>query len=143
MIIAVDINVLLDVFQNRQPHYAASAGVMNLVMQGTLKGVCPSHALTTLYYLARRHGTQADAESAIDSVFQHFEIVSLDHAGWQTVRHLPFADFEDAAVSVTAAKANAAFIITRNEADFAQSSVPAIAPSAFLGRFAVAPSSTP
>ena len=62
MIIAVDINVLLDVFQNRQPHYAASAGVMNLVMQGTLKGVCPSHALTTLSDLARRHGTQAEAE---------------------------------------------------------------------------------
>lgn len=109
---------------------------MNLVMQGTLKGICPSHALTTLYYLARRHGTQADAESAIDNALQHFEIVSLDHADWQTLRHRPFADFEDAAVSVTAEKANAAFIITRNEADFAQSSVPAIAPSAFLGRFA-------
>jgi predicted nucleic acid-binding protein len=137
MIIVVDINVMLDVFQKRQPHYAASAGVMNLVMQGTLKGVCPSHALTTLYYLARRHGTQAEAESAIDSVLQHFEIVSLEHADWQTVRLIPFADFEDAAVSVTADKAGAAFIVTRNEADFAQSSVPAIAPSAFLSRFVV------
>jgi predicted nucleic acid-binding protein len=137
MIIVLDINVMLDVFQKRQPHYAASAGVMNLVMRGTLKGVCPSHALTTLYYLARRHGTQADAELAIDRVLQHFEIVSLDHADWQTVRKLPFDDFEDAAVSVTAEKAQAAFIITRNETDFAQSSVPAIAPSAFLGRFAL------
>ena len=137
MIIVVDINVMLDVFQNRQPHYAASAGVMNLVMQGTLKGICPSHALTTLYYLARRHSTQAEAESAIDSVLKHFEIVSLDHADWQTVRQLPFGDFEDAAVSVTADKAGAAFIVTRNEADFDQSSVPAIAPSAFLSRFVV------
>lgn len=139
MIIVVDINVMLDVFQKRQPHYDASAGVMNLVLGGTLKGVCPSHALTTLYYLARRHGTQAEAESAIDRVLQHFEIVSLDHIDWQKVRQLPFADFEDAAVSVTADKAGAAFIVTRNEADFAQSLVPAIAPSAFLGRFAVNP----
>jgi hypothetical protein len=68
---------------------------------------------------------------------QHFEIVSLEHADWQTVRLIPFADFEDAAVSVTADKAGAAFIVTRNEADFAQSSVPAIAPSAFLSRFVV------
>lgn len=139
MTIVVDINVMLDVFQQRQPHYGSSAGVMNLVMGGTLKGVCPSHALTTLYYLARRHGTQADAESAIDKVLQHFEIVSLENVDWQKARQLPFADFEDAAVSVTADQAGASFIVTRNEADFVHSNVPAITPAAFLGRFAMAP----
>lgn len=139
MIVVVDINVMLDVFQNRQPHYATSSGVMNLVMMGTLKGVCPSHALTTLYYLARRHGSRHDAESAIDTVLKHFEIVSLDHGDWENVRHLPFEDFEDAAVAVTAAKAGAAFIVTRNETDFLQSVTPAIAPATFLGRFAVNP----
>jgi len=40
-------------------------------------------------------------------------------------------DFEDAAVAVTADNAGAAFIITRNEADFAQSPVPAINPAVF------------
>lgn len=139
MIVVVDINVMLDVFQHRQPHYAASAGVVNLIMAGTLKGVYPSHALTTLYYLARRHGTKADAESAIDRVLRHFEIVSLDQVEWEKVRQLAFADFEDAAVSVTAEKAGAAFIVTRNEDDFALSRVPAIAPASFLGRFAMNP----
>lgn len=100
-------------------------------MGGTLKGVCPSHALTTLYYLARRHGTQADAESAIDKVLQHFEIVSLENSDWQKVRQLPFADFEDAAVAVTADQAGASFIVTRNEADFIHSTVPAITPLPF------------
>lgn len=51
MTVTVDINVLLDVFQQRQPHYAASARVASLVSSGKLIGVCPAHGLTTLYYL--------------------------------------------------------------------------------------------
>jgi hypothetical protein len=47
--VTLDINVLLDVFQKRQPHYAASAQVVSLVLTGTLAGVCPAHGLTTLY----------------------------------------------------------------------------------------------
>jgi hypothetical protein len=37
-----DINVLLDVFQKREPHYAASAQVVSLVTAGTPAGVCPA-----------------------------------------------------------------------------------------------------
>jgi hypothetical protein len=36
-------------------------------------------------------------------------------------------------------QAGASFIVTRNEADFIHSTVPAITPAAFLGRFAMAP----
>lgn len=135
MIVVVDINVMLDVFQRRQPHYAASAALMNLILNGTLTGVCPSHGLTTLYYLAHRHGTRTDAETAVDQVLQHFQIVSLDQTEWPGVRASALADFEDAAVAQTAQKVNAAFIVTRNEDDFVLSAVPAISPAAFLSRF--------
>lgn len=135
MTVVVDINVMLDVFQKRQPHYGASAALMNLVMNGALRGICPSHALTTLYYLAHRHGTRNDAESAVDQVLQHFEIVALEHKDWKIVRGSCISDFEDAAVSVTAEKMNAAFIVTRNESDFAKSPTRAISPTVFLARF--------
>lgn len=77
MTVVVDINVLLDVFQNRQPHYAASAAVVNQVMSGVLKGVCAAHGLTTLYYIVRKHGGQLDAENAVDGVLDFFEVQSL------------------------------------------------------------------
>lgn len=51
MKVTVDINVLLDVFQKREPHYAASARAL----QGELIGVFPAHGFTTLYYLDRKH----------------------------------------------------------------------------------------
>ena len=139
MTVTVDLNVLLDVFQQRHPHYAASAQVMSLVVTGTLAGVCPSHGLTTLYYLVRKHATKADAEAALDRVLQHFQIGNLDAAGWQKARQLPLADFEDAAVAVIAETSGSAFIITRNVSDFTGSIVPAIAPADFLSRLIPAP----
>lgn len=83
MKVTVDINVLLDVFQKREPHYAASAQVMSLVVEGELGGVCPAHALTTLYYLVRKHGSQANAEAALDGVLCHFQIGNLNAEDWQ------------------------------------------------------------
>jgi predicted nucleic acid-binding protein len=41
--VTVDINVLLDVFQKREPHYAASARVLAMIQQGELTGVFPAH----------------------------------------------------------------------------------------------------
>jgi predicted nucleic acid-binding protein len=69
--VTVDINVLLDVFQKREPHYAASAQVVSMVTAGTLTGVCAAHGLTTLYYLVRKHASKPDAEAAMDQVLRH------------------------------------------------------------------------
>lgn len=134
----MDINVFLDVFQKREPHYAASAQVVSMVTAGTLAGVCPAHGLTTLYYLVRKHASKPKAEAAMDQVLRHFQIGNLEAAGWQDARRLSVADFEDAVV-VTVAKATASvFIITRNVGDFAGSSVPAITPADFLSQLATA-----
>ena len=135
MTVTVDINVLLDVFQKREPHYAASARVVSMVTAGTLAGVCPAHGLTTLYYLVRKHASKPDAEAAMERVLRHFQIGNLDMPGWQEARLLPLTDFEDAAVATVAKVTASAFIITRNVGDFAGSPVPAITPAEFLSQF--------
>ena len=62
MRVTVDINVLLDVFQKREPHYAASARMLAMVQQHALDAVFPALGFTTLYYLVRKHGSRPDAE---------------------------------------------------------------------------------
>jgi predicted nucleic acid-binding protein len=136
--VTVDINVLLDVFQEREPHYAASAQVVSMVTAGRLAGVCPAHGLTTLYYLVRKHASKPDAEAAMDQVLRHFAIGNLEAAGWQEARRLPVADFEDAVVATVARATASAFIITRNVDDFAGSPVSAIAPVDFLSQWTTA-----
>ena len=117
MKVTLDINVFLDVFQKREPHYAASAQVVSMVPPGTLAGVCPAHGLTTLYYLVRKHASKPEAEAAMDQVLRHFQIGNLEAAGWQDARRLSFADFEDAAVATVAKATESVFIITRNVGD--------------------------
>ena len=82
MKVTVDINVLLDVFQKRQPFEAASAQVLSLVASSKLGAVIPAHGLTTLYYLVRKHSKKVNAERAMDRVLAHFEIGNLDLAGY-------------------------------------------------------------
>ena len=132
----MDINVLLDVFQKREPHYAASARVLAMVQQGEVTGVFPAHGFTTLYYLVRKHATRPDAEAAMDDVLRHFEVGNLEAAGWARARALPMTDFEDAVVAVVAEEAASEFIITRNTGDFTHSPVPAITPVEFLSQLA-------
>ena len=135
MTVTVDINVLADVFGNRQPHYAESVPVVDLIAAGELAGVCPAHGLTTLYYVVRKIISKQDAEAAMDRVLDHFEIGNLDAAGWREARTLPFGDFEDAVVAVVARKTASAFIITRDIAGIAGSPVTAITSADFLGLF--------
>ena len=134
MKVTLDINVLLDVFQKREPHYTASAQVVSMVTAGTLVGVCPAHGLTTLYYLVRKHASKPDAEDAMDQVLCHFQIGNLEAAAWREARRLPLADFEDAVVATVAKATASVFIITRNVEDFAGSPVPAITPADFLSQ---------
>jgi predicted nucleic acid-binding protein len=134
--VTVDINVLLDVFQKREPHYAASARVLAMVQQGEITGVFPAHGFTTLYYLVRKHASRPNAESAMDQIMKHFEVGNLDFDGWSRARSLPMPDFEDAVVAVVAEKSTSQFIVTRNTCDFTYSPVPAITPTEFLSQFA-------
>ncbi len=134
----MDINVLLDVFQKREPHYAASARILALVQQGEVVGVFPAHGFTTLYYLVRKYASRPNAETAMDEVLKYFEVGSLDVDGWVRARSLQMPDFEDAVVAVVAEETASSFIITRNTDDFTHSPVPAITPVEFLSQFAPA-----
>ncbi len=135
MTVVVDINILLDVFLSRQTFLADSQEILSEVVSGSLRGICPSHGLTTLFYLVEKNASTADAEAAVDKVLSHFEIHGLNTSDWKKVRQMPFSDFEDAAVAYTATAGESSFIITRNTADFKKSLVPAITPQDFIDRF--------
>jgi predicted nucleic acid-binding protein len=124
----IDINILLDVFLHRQPHYTASAQIVSHAISGTLEGVVSAHGLTTIYYLARKQADRSTAEAAVDHIIQHLHIASLDNAGWRSARTLAFSDFEDAVVAQVAKESHCARIVTRNTSHFAGSPVPAITP---------------
>jgi predicted nucleic acid-binding protein len=133
----VDLNVFLDVEQQRQPHFADSASVLSAALAGRFEAWMPAHCVTTLHYLIERHASLAAADAAVDWHLKHFRIPALDETVLKRARSLGMTDFEDAVVAASAEASNCERIVTRNDTDFTGSPVQAITPNAFLALLSV------
>ena len=132
MTIALDLHVVLDVLQHRQPHYQDSADVLSRSRTGEITAILSGHGVTTLWYILDKAASPVTANQTVDWLLNHFEIAAAEKAAFQDARRLPMTDFEDAVVATLAQRAECDYIVTRNVPDFAGSPVPAITPTDFL-----------
>jgi predicted nucleic acid-binding protein len=130
--ILVDLNVVLDVVQNRQPFYKDSAEILDAVVRKKVSGWLAAHSLTTLYYLIARYHNRAAAATSLAGLLQSFSVATVDDAVIRTALSWGWKDFEDAVQMAAAAAAKTDYIITRNPTDFQIGPIPAIQPAAFL-----------
>jgi predicted nucleic acid-binding protein len=130
--IAIDLNVLLDVAQNRVAFYQNSEEVLARAREGEYEGVISGHLVTTFYYLVAKFAGAAAAKTAVDGLLADFLVVGGDKQILAQARKLPMNDFEDGVVAATANSSTCDYIVTRNAPDFAGSPVPAITPADFL-----------
>lgn len=135
MTILVDLNVILDVVQRREPHYTDSAVLLSRIVEGDIDGAVPGHAITTVYYLVRRYVSKERAGNTVDWLLKHLAVVSADKPDFQSARQLAMDDFEDAVVAVLADRASCDVIATRNTTDFDDSPIPAKSPKVLLSSF--------
>ena len=132
--IMLDINVLLDVLQKRQPHFRASALIMERVLEGQVSGALPAHAITTLHYLLEKYQSSEKADEVVAWLLSHFVIAAVDQDQLSAALQLRWSDFEDAVVATCAQTLSCEAIITRNVKDFDHSVVPALTPSEYLSK---------
>src|SRR5579863_7273801 len=99
MRVMLDLNVVLDVVQRREPFYTASATVLSQAVEGEHVACLPGHALTTLHYIVAKHASRKQAGILVDWVLAHIEVVAQDRAQFARARSLAFEDFEDAALA--------------------------------------------
>ena len=132
--ILIDLNVMLDVVQERAPHVAASARVLETVLRGDTPAMIPAHAVTTIHYLVTRYRDRQTADRTIDWLLRYFEIADVRRDQLMRARVLDWPDFEDAVVAASAESAGCDTIVTRNIRDFSASPVPACTPEEFLNR---------
>ena len=125
MNVLIDANVVFDVVEKRQPHYAASNQVLCLCRRGALGGMVAYHTIANVFY---QYGKPA-VPFLKDSLLPHVRTVSADSPLVIQALAWGMTDFEDA-LQAAAARANgAAFIISRNVKGFKQSHVPALTPT--------------
>ncbi len=137
MNVLIDLNVLLDVFQKREPHYHSSALVLSKSLEGFFVAFIPAHALTTLHYLVSKSSGAIKANEAIDIMLMNFAVAPISQKTFRRARELNAVDFEDSVVMALAEEMNCRYIITRNSKDFLKSAVQTLSPSEFLIRLAL------
>ncbi len=128
----IDTNVILDVIMGRDPFFADSSLVLDRAERGDFVAWVCATTITTIFYLARRHLGSKVALDRIRDLTAICSVAPVNQAVIHSALHGRFIDFEDAVLHDSAVLAGAECIITRNEADFRESSLLIFSPSQFL-----------
>ena len=131
--IVIDLNVILDVLQQREPFYETSAALLAAAETGRIEGYMAAHSVTTLFYLIQKGRSSAEARAAITNLLQFLKIAPVDQSTIEQALNLDYRDFEDAVQMISALQCRADYLVTRNVKDYLPILLPVIQPVDFLG----------
>lgn len=135
MNVIFDTNVVLDVLANRKPFASASAEAIMYAEQMGCTAAITANTVTDLYFLLRRHlSNAARAKALLLGAVQRIMVLDTTRELCLAAFKSPVSDFEDAVLVESALRWGADCIVTRNTADFAASPVAAITPEEFVSR---------
>jgi predicted nucleic acid-binding protein len=124
----LDLNVILDVLLDREPHVVASAALWTLVEEGRVVALVPAHGVTTVFYLVSKARGRAVAREVIGDLLAVFGVAAVDEQVVRRATALDLADFEDAVTAAAAEAAGCEAVITRDPVGFAGSPIRAVEP---------------
>jgi len=135
MKVLIDTNVILDVFM-RRAEYAEYAEAVLCLCGGNVKGYLLASQTTDIFYLLCRAGKKTDfVKSILKTLADNLTIVDTTAADVRNALDFDMPDYEDALLAVAAKRIKADCIITRNQKDFAGSTIIAHSPQEFLKRY--------
>lgn len=130
--VLIDLNIILDVLQRREPFYQASASVLASVETGQVAGFVAAHSLTTLFYLLNKYHSADHARVALTELLNLVSVAAVDQSVIEQALNLPYDDFEDAVQMMAAVHAGVGYLITRNPRDYEKGPLPALMPAELL-----------
>ena len=131
----IDTNIIIDILEHREPYFFDSYRIIQLGLQGELETFMSASAVTDVFYVINRSIRDPNtAKEKIIALTALIEICDTTIADIKTALALNISDFEDAVMAAIAKRERADYIVSRNEADFSGSPVPAISPAQALSR---------
>ena len=127
-----DLNIILDVLQERKEFYDFSARLLALAETGRIQGFLSAHSITTLYYLIAKDRSPEHARVTLTSLLQFLRIAPVDQNTIEQALNLPYRDFEDAVQMLAALQIHADYLLTRNVKDYQPAPLEVIQPVELL-----------
>ena len=127
-----DLNIILDVLQERAEFYEFSALLLAYAETGDLQGWVAAHSVTTLFYMIAKDKSPEQARVAITSLLQILRIAPIDQSTIEQALDLPYRDFEDAVQMIAALQIQADYLLTRNVKDYQPAPLAVVQPAELL-----------
>ena len=113
-----DVNVILDVLENREPHIANSGPALRMAETGQIHGCISASSIDTLAFLIRRTTSSVMTNNILQELITILDIVPVDGNIIRKALNARWNDPEDAILYYAAAEAGCKKIVTRNVRDF-------------------------
>lgn len=128
----IDLNIIMDVLQKRQPFYDMSVRLLAAAETGKLEGWLAAHSITTLFYLVAKAQSTQQAKVVITELLQFLSVAQVDQTTLERALILPYADFEDAVQMMAAVQSGMNYLVTRNPQDYKEGPLTVIQPAELL-----------
>jgi predicted nucleic acid-binding protein len=130
--VLVDLNLILDVLQQREPFYLLSAGVLASAETGLIEGYVAAHTLTTLFYLIAKDQSPETARVSLTELLQFLRVAPINQGIVEKALTLPYKDFEDAVQMMSAVQVGAKYLVTRDVRDYKAGPLAVLQPAELL-----------
>ena len=127
-----DVNIILDVLQEREAFYDFSARLLALAETGRIQGWLAAHSVTTLFYLIAKDRSSDQARVTLTSLLQFLKVATVDQSTIEQALNLPYRDFEDAVQMMAALQIRADYLLSRNVKDYQPAPLEVIQPVELL-----------
>lgn len=127
-----DLNIILDVLQERIEFYEFSAQLLACAETGSIQGWLAAHSMTKLFYLIAKDKSPEQARVTLTSLLPFLKIAPVDQDTIEQALNLPYRDFEDAVQMIAALRIQADYLLTRNVRDYQPAPLAVIQPAELL-----------
>jgi predicted nucleic acid-binding protein len=100
--VLLDLNVVLDVVLERQPHAEAASRLWAALETGRGKGYIPAHGMTRVYYVIAKAKGAAFARQAITALLTAFGVAPINETVLRRAIALGWLDLEDGVCAAAA-----------------------------------------
>lgn len=132
MRVFLDTNILLDIVEQRMPHYTASQAVLDECDQRGFEIFVAWHGLATVFYITAKKRGEPYAMQMIRDLLSWATVATVGQDEAQEALGYGITDYEDALIAAAASAANSDWLITRDETGFSKGPVPAVNPTDFI-----------
>ena len=135
MRVFVDTNILVDVFERRQPYYLDSANIIEQGLSGKYTLVVSPLTIINTIYIARKSLGGAIVKERIVGLLDYFEISPMTAREMQAALSMRNKDVEDNLQYCSAESAECDIFITRNPKDFHGNNIRIYMPHDFIKEY--------